>query len=228
MDSDNPRARTGRHRRADVLAAAVDLLDRFGLADLTMRRLATSLQIQPSALYWHFESKQALLAAVSDWITRDRPERAQVLAGFGFAANDAPDQARWGDLLRAEAVWLRQALLAHRDGAEVVASTLALGLGDAVPTRHLHEAVVAAGCDDDTAAAAAQAVLHFILGSVQHEQQRNQAEQLGVSVPAAPAIHHAFAGQAEVAAGQLPGDFALGVDLFVDGIAARVGAGRTA
>lgn len=228
MDSDNSRARTGRHGRADVLAAAVDLLDRFGLADLTMRRLATSLQIQPSALYWHFENKQALLAAVSDWITRDRPERAGLLADFGFAEGVTPPAARWGDLLRAEAVWLRQALLAHRDGAEVVASTLALGLGEAVPTRHLHEAVVAAGCDDDTAAAAAQAVLHFILGSVQHEQQRDQAERLGVSVAAAPAIRHAFTGRAETAAGRLPGDFALGVDLFVDGIAARAGRTGTA
>ena len=44
---------------------ALQLLDEYGLPDLTMRNLATALGIQPSALYWHFPNKQALLAAVS-------------------------------------------------------------------------------------------------------------------------------------------------------------------
>ena len=46
------------------------MLDRYGLADLTMRRLATELGVQPSALYHHFPNKQALLAAVADEVLR--------------------------------------------------------------------------------------------------------------------------------------------------------------
>ena len=56
------------HRRADVLAHAVTLLDTHGLSALTMRRLGAELGVQPSAIYHHFPSKQALLAAVADEI----------------------------------------------------------------------------------------------------------------------------------------------------------------
>ncbi len=58
-------------RRGDVLDGAMAILDEFGLADLTMRRLATSLGVQPGALYWHFPNKQTLLGAVVDKILED-------------------------------------------------------------------------------------------------------------------------------------------------------------
>ena len=56
------------HHRSDVLTHAVALLDAHGLAALTMRRLGAELDVQPSAIYHHFASKQALLAAVADEI----------------------------------------------------------------------------------------------------------------------------------------------------------------
>jgi TetR/AcrR family transcriptional regulator, tetracycline repressor protein len=55
-----------RHRREDVVGRALAVLDDYGLADLTMRRLGAELGVQPSALYHHFPNKQALLAAVAD------------------------------------------------------------------------------------------------------------------------------------------------------------------
>jgi TetR/AcrR family tetracycline transcriptional repressor len=48
-------------QRDDVVKAALDLLDRVGLAGLTVRRLAAELGVQAPALYWHFSSKQELL-----------------------------------------------------------------------------------------------------------------------------------------------------------------------
>ena len=59
-----------RNHRGDVVERALHVLDRYGLADLTMRRLATELGVQPSALYHHFPNKQALLAAVADEVLR--------------------------------------------------------------------------------------------------------------------------------------------------------------
>ncbi|MGO2656037.1 MAG: TetR family transcriptional regulator [Pseudoclavibacter sp.] len=232
MDVDNEgtgaeqRERRGaRHSRDDVIAAAVQLLDHSGLPDLTMRRLATTLGVQPSALYWHFENKQSLLAAVSDWITRDRPERDQLRTAFVQA------RPGWTSALRAEALWLRCALLDHRDGAEIVASTVALGLGHGIPMRHLEKSVRDGGFDDQTAQASAAALLHFVLGSTQHEQQRDQAGELGLDVPAAPRVEHRIGDGAFAAADldafgamvvdSVPGDFAFGVDLLVDGLAAR-------
>ena len=55
------------HKR-DVVEAAATLLDEYGLADLTMRRLARELSVSPGALYWHFANKQELLGAIADRI----------------------------------------------------------------------------------------------------------------------------------------------------------------
>ena len=55
------------HQR-DVVDAATSLLDDYGIADLTMRRLARELNVTPGALYWHFANKQQLLGAVADRI----------------------------------------------------------------------------------------------------------------------------------------------------------------
>ena len=61
-----------RHHRDDVVRHAIDVLDAYGLADLTMRRLAGELDVRPSALYHHFRDKQSLLAAVADELTARR------------------------------------------------------------------------------------------------------------------------------------------------------------
>ena len=53
------------HKR-DVVAKATEILDNYGIADLTMRRLARELDVSPGALYWHFANKQELLGAVAD------------------------------------------------------------------------------------------------------------------------------------------------------------------
>ena len=55
------------HKR-DVVDMATSLLDNYGIADLSMRRLARELNVSPGALYWHFANKQQLLGAVADRI----------------------------------------------------------------------------------------------------------------------------------------------------------------
>ncbi len=55
------------HKR-DVVDAATAILDNYGIADLTMRRLGRELNVSPGALYWHFSNKQQLLGAVADRI----------------------------------------------------------------------------------------------------------------------------------------------------------------
>lgn len=179
------------HSADDVARAALRILDDHGLPDLTMRRLATALEVQPSALYWHFPNKQTLLAELSDRIV-------------GRMASGTPDD------LRVEAHALRDSLLAYRDGAEVVSSTLALGLGSTLAHDRLTAAVAAAGFDADTARRGATTVLHYVLGFVWHEQQRLQYDSLGAR---------------EGASGLESDDFAFGLDLIADGLRARAGAG---
>jgi AcrR family transcriptional regulator len=57
------RPRTGLDR-ADVVAAALDLVVREGPAALTMRRLAAELDVGTPTIYWHVGSRDELVAAV--------------------------------------------------------------------------------------------------------------------------------------------------------------------
>ncbi len=54
--------------RKKIVSTAVDILQQYGLADLTMRRLARALDVAPGALYWHFPNKQALLGGIAESI----------------------------------------------------------------------------------------------------------------------------------------------------------------
>ncbi|WP_315770218.1 TetR/AcrR family transcriptional regulator C-terminal domain-containing protein [Rhodococcoides kroppenstedtii] len=187
--------------RTDVVNAAIALLDQYGLADLSMRRLATSLGVAPGALYWHVANKQALLGAVADRIL------------LRAAATDLPAEDEWDARLLAVAGALRDALLSHRDGAEVVAASLA-ARQVSVPIRdRLAEPVRAAGLAEDEADPAALAVLHFVLGATMDEQSRMQLDSLG----ALPDDEGPVVLGTDAAAG-----FALGLTLFVDGIRHRV------
>lgn len=191
-----------RHSRDDVVEAALRILDDLGLPDLTMRRLAAALDVQPSALYWHFPNKQTLLAELADRIVAAR--RVEALADPSADAS-----TDWRDAVRAEAAALRDALLAYRDGAEVVSSTLALGLGSPETVDRLSRAVARGGFDPETSRRAATALLHFVLGHVSHEQQRLQYDSLGVL---AEGDGSPFDEDDPAAA------FAFGVDLLVGGL----------
>jgi AcrR family transcriptional regulator len=197
---DGVEARHTRHSRADVLAAALSILDEHGLPDLTMRRLAATLEVQPSALYWHFANKQTLLASVADQIVSRTAPR-------DVAEGD------WCGATRAEAEALRDALLAFRDGAEVVSSTLALALGAGEPQTRLAGAIRGGGFDQHTSEVAAAALLHFVLGHVSHEQQRLQADSLGIVAPG-----HA-AGPATAIGARAAFDF--GISLLLTGLELR-------
>lgn len=73
--------------RESIVTAAVAILDTYGLADMTMRRVATSLGVAPGALYWHIANKQQLIAAIAEEIlapvlAADAPRTAPELAGL--------------------------------------------------------------------------------------------------------------------------------------------------
>jgi len=150
------------HHRSDVVRHALEVLDRHGLADLSMRRLAADLGVQPSALYWHFANKQALLAAVAD----------EVLSRGVRPVADGP----WTERVTSYAHQLRDAMLAYRDGAELVATAQAFGLGEADPAGRLVDLLE---CDEELAQVAATTLLHFVLGHVTDEQMNLQASSVG-------------------------------------------------
>jgi TetR/AcrR family tetracycline transcriptional repressor len=185
-----------RHRREDVVARALAVLDDYGLADLTMRRLGAELGVQPSALYHHFPNKQALLAAVAD----------ELLAR---GARALPDAA-WDERARVACHALRDSCLAYRDGAEVVATARAFGLGGRAPYDELVAVLVDGGLPADLAAVASRTLLHYVLGHTMDEQLHRQAGSAG-------AIESDPIGTAPSR------DFATGVDLVLAGLRVRSG-----
>lgn len=62
-----PTDRTGRRtglERDDIVAAALDLVERDGPSALTMRRLATELGVGTPTIYWHLASRDELVTEV--------------------------------------------------------------------------------------------------------------------------------------------------------------------
>ncbi|MDI6022874.1 TetR family transcriptional regulator [Leucobacter sp. UT-8R-CII-1-4] len=112
-----------RNTRADVIDAALRVLDEHGLEFCSMRRVAGALDVQPSALYHHVPNKQTLLALMADEIVRG-------------VSGDTPTK-----LCRS----LRSALLSIRDGADVVATASAFRLGASAVEASLAEMVGADG-----------------------------------------------------------------------------------
>lgn len=155
-----PAHNSTRHDRDGVARAALALLDEVGLADLSMRRIAGRLDVQPSALYWHFSSKQELLAELADRITA------------GIPRDDA-------DVLTT-ARSIRDALFTYRDGAELVLSTYALRLGSSYAHTALEAALTRHGLSDAPERAAA--LLHFVLGHATLVQQRMHADSHGAAL----------------------------------------------
>ncbi len=97
--------------KSQIVTIALELLNHDGLEGVTLRRLASQLSVKAASIYHHIPSKEHLLDEMA----------GQILAQ-GFAEWDfTNDQRDWADWLNLLAHQLRRTLLAHREGARVVA-----------------------------------------------------------------------------------------------------------
>ena len=184
------------HKR-DVVEAATAILDNYGIADLTMRRLARELDVSPGALYWHFANKQQLLGAVADRILE--------------SVDDVPGS--WSDRIARICGRLRDALLSHTDGAELVSASFAAGQSKAMTLilTRLTNAAADAGVDAAHAGLAARTVVYYVLGFTADEQSRLQWDAAGAELPE----------EQSVLTEDPSARFAFGLALLVAGISAR-------
>ncbi|WP_102140949.1 TetR family transcriptional regulator [Mycobacterium hubeiense] len=176
------------HKR-DVVDAATTLLDTYGIADLTMRRLARELNVSPGALYWHFANKQELLGAIADRILDGVPSATGIVDVCNL---------------------LRDALLSHTDGAELVSASFAAGQSSAMTgvLARLTDAAAEAGLDPSHAELAARTVVYYVLGFTADEQSRLQWDAAGADLP----------DEQSVLTDDANARFRFGVDLLVNGI----------
>ena len=68
------------------MTRALALADELGLESLTIRRLAQELGVTPMALYWHFRSKEELLAGLGDQVWAEIDGDVDPAAAGGPAA----------------------------------------------------------------------------------------------------------------------------------------------
>lgn len=180
-----------------ILDTSLAILESYGLADLTMRRIAKTLDVAPGALYWHFPNKQALLGAVAGRICATLPTPQRLL---GHGSDDATVEeishttARQlsADLQASEPVALSanvtgsasaQAtqvycqelysdLTSTRDGAEIVLAAIASGTMDRNPRAELEQLAGPTG---------GEILLHYVFGAAL-DFQAQQTQQLAIDV----------------------------------------------
>lgn len=163
--------------RGAIAQTAVDILDEYGFADVSMRRVAGALGVAPGALYWHVDNKQALIGAMADLIVD--PVLGQSHAGP-----------------REFCAALRTALLGHRDGADVVSSAVAHP-GSATYSRLVAAARATLPDVGDTTDAAAAGLLYLTLGAASIYQAGEQLKEAtnttgGASRGSEASVEHAI------------------------------------
>ena len=157
--------------REDVIRTAVELLDEVGLDRLTTRALTTRLGVQPGALYWHVRSKQELLTAIADEIMAEAfAEPAADAVDPDTVGADADADADWVTRTTAFAHRTRNAMLAHRDGARVVAGHLSMGTGTLEAAEQGLALMRAAGVPLPRAAYFGDTITSYVTGFVLQEQ----------------------------------------------------------
>jgi TetR/AcrR family tetracycline transcriptional repressor len=173
--------------RAVVLDAAIELLDETGLDELSTRKLAERLGVRVGALYWHYENKQALLDAVAEHL-------------LSVAAARLPVPGTWREQVTAFANAHRETMLAHPDGARVIATMSAPGPKAIAFLAHLLTTLADAGVPSSEREACADVVTSYVNGCTLEEQARRTAVPRSLR----------------------DAGFATGLSVVLDGLAARV------
>ncbi|HKE74287.1 MAG TPA: helix-turn-helix domain-containing protein [Acidimicrobiales bacterium] len=188
-----PGRRTGLER-ADVVAAALDLVVREGPDALTMRRLATELDVGAPTIYWHVGSRDELVAAV----VRAQAER---LAGRPVAGTTPRERVASAALhIYAGAIENRPITsLAHQTGT----TSLLLHPLEAALVAELE----AAGLAGPACADAARAILVVVTGALVlalrdpsrfPEAYRPDVLWAGAEAPIAPATRAALCAEPDI------------------------------
>lgn len=198
--------------QADVVSAAVALLDESGLASLTLRAVAGRLGVTAPTLYWHVRDKRHLLDLVADHLVADSfpPPNPE-------PADEQPVWAWLGQRARAQ----RAALLAHRDSAQVVAGNRPTEV--LLPTiERTLTVLVTAGLEPGEAVRILTALGSFVIGDALETQSNIQRPPPQPATTPDWSAHYPMV----AAAGRTMGDdddrFEEGLSLILDGLRIRL------
>jgi TetR/AcrR family transcriptional regulator, tetracycline repressor protein len=211
--------------RSAVVDRALAIADSEGLDALTIRRLAQDLGVTPMALYWHFRSKDELIAGVSDRL-------------WGEIRSDVDPAAGWLEQLRGMFESLIGVLRAHPSASQLLASSEKLGPSHWEVTEATLRILRHAGFDAWHASAIARNALWTALmlamsepgigyGGTEQERAGNQWRKQ-VELASLPPERYPFLVEAAVpmtACDDPDSHYRFGVDLFLAGVEALAPSG---
>ncbi len=145
-----------RDRRAEIVRAALELLDEKGLEAVSLRAVADRLGVRMNTVSWHVKTKAGLRDLMAD----------AILAEIRLDDLPSPEEEAVRALLRR----YRGAMLAHRDGGRVVAGTFTAEPATLRYADRLVGALLEGGLDERAAGWTAWTLIYFALGLVQEEQ----------------------------------------------------------
>ena len=220
-----PAAERSRLSRSVVVRRAIELADSEGVDALTIRRLAQELGVTPMALYWHFRSKEELIAGVADMI-------------WSEIRTSVDPAADWPDQLRGMLESLVGVLRAHTSAPALLVGSEKLGSARWEATELTLDILRRAGFDPRQASEIARAALWTGLmlamsepgieaGETEQEraehQRRKQVELACLPADRFPRLVEAAVPMTSCEDPEF--HYRLGMDLFIAGVKALASAG---
>ncbi len=153
----------GEASRTRIIEAARSMIERDGVEELSMRKLAAEVGLAPTAIYWHLGGRDELLNAVLDEILADLP----------------PIQVTGAEPRERIASLVRSARHDFLDGMHTLKLANDVGRGNELSFRTqvaLAEELTRAGLDGADAAGVLRALLFVVGGFVVIEDQYRQGE----------------------------------------------------
>jgi AcrR family transcriptional regulator len=153
----HPTARGARPKldRDTIVLAAIELLDREGLAALSMRQLGSHLNVGATTLYWHVANKEELLDLAFDEVMSELPDPARGV--------------EWRDQVTRLLTQLRAMMVRHPWYARLYGSRPAFGPHAMRFNANLLGVLKQAGFEGALLDHALAALSHYVIGAITNE-----------------------------------------------------------
>ena len=138
--------------RQRILATALQLVNEQGVNNLTMRRLATTLNVDPMSIYHHLPGKSAVIAGMVEIV-------------FGEFRVPTTDDAPWQDQVRAFVMGYRNLTRTYSNLVLYLVTDAEAGAKAALPANEiLYRALAKAGLSPRMVLHAADLIVDYLNG----------------------------------------------------------------
>ena len=174
---ENPTEQVARRplTRELIVDAAITVIERDGSRALSMRRIASELDVGVMSLYNHVPSKDALLEAVAD----------TVLAGLEVPAPSPGPGRDWKDDARALVAAFRATARRHPRSMHLVLTNRVSAKSARHAVRRVLALLEGAGFDEETSVRALRAIMAYMMGA---QMMHDGALAIPHPLPGDPAV----------------------------------------